>query len=689
MLATMRPSATIAATWLLALALNPGCGTAPTNGGGTSATATDIASGGADTTTADALAGTDASTVQDGTLSDGSTGDTAGCPEGNPCDDGKLCTTGDHCQGGVCVGTLKDCSGGVPACKVGTCEPNSGLCLVSDKQGECDDGNPCTEADSCILGACSGFPIAGCCQPSCKGKVCGDDGCGKPCGSCKPGEVCGNGACVKDQPAGETCQDALEIPSLPYQHAGTTKGRKNDLDVPSAACYSSPLGTYSPDVVYRYTAAADTTIGIALSGYDNKPAFYVLADCGDAKNSCLVGQLGYGQSTLGPSYAAVKKGQTVFIVVDADDNGGDYTLDVSSCTPNCSNKQCGTDGCGGVCGYCPKLSSYECSTAGTCVCVPNCYQKSCGSDGCGGTCGSKCGPGLECDDGSMQGQFTGNCVKPGQLGDTCKNAIPATISPFTYNGDTTGLGNNLYAWSFCQGNGTSAYYGDEAPDQVFALGGKVAGTWLVELTKASTMLEIYAVTDCSDPISCQQAGYHGYTLKKQLLVESPANAPIFVVVDGYSQQYGTYTLKATHCLAPSDCPDATPGDYCTLGIEVATFPFKANGTVGIDSYFLPKGACGAPKVLGKGGGNTAYRFKAVKTGTYTVKVVGTGGMDPIVYAAKDCTNLATTCAGYADKTGLSGTETLAISAQAGEEWFAVVDAPTSVNGTFSIEITGP
>jgi hypothetical protein len=64
-------------------------------------------------------------------------------------------------------------------------------------------------------------------------------------------------------------------------------------------------------------------------------------------------------------------------------------------------------------------------------------------------------------------------------------------------------------------------------------------------------------------------------------------------------------------------------------------------------------------------------------------------MDPILYAAKDCTKLASTCGGYADKTGEKGTETLEISAVAGETWYVVVDGPTSAGGSFSLEVVGP
>jgi hypothetical protein len=68
------------------------------------------------------------------------------------------------------------------------------------------------------------------------------------------------------------------------------------------------------------------------------------------------------------------------------------------CTPcqaDCDGKQCGTDGCGGVCGVCP--SGYNCES-GQCVktCVPSCKGRQCGSNGCGGSCGT-CGTTKDCN----------------------------------------------------------------------------------------------------------------------------------------------------------------------------------------------------------------------------------------------------------------------------------------------------
>ena len=55
----------------------------------------------------------------------------------------------------------------------------------------------------------------------------------------------------------------------------------------------------------------------------------------------------------------------------------------SCCVPECTDNECGDDGCGGVCG--------ECADGTVCFmdlcCIPDCDGKTCGDDGCGGTCG--------------------------------------------------------------------------------------------------------------------------------------------------------------------------------------------------------------------------------------------------------------------------------------------------------------
>lgn len=79
--------------------------------------------------------------------------------------------------------------------------------------------------------------------------------------------------------------------------------------------------------------------------------------------------------------------------------GGQTAL--PGCTPNCFERTCGNDGCGGSCGPC---AGNEVCQSGRCVCVPACGGKDCGDDGCGATCGTCAAPR------TCQG---GQCVCPG------------------------------------------------------------------------------------------------------------------------------------------------------------------------------------------------------------------------------------------------------------------------------------
>lgn len=149
-----------------------------------------------------------------------------GCPDGTACNDHDPCTFNDQCQGGVCQGTPIDCGpdDGAPCtynkCVDGACQAGveAGFCYVdgacwSDGQpnptnacqtcqamtqpqgwtagaGACDDGDPCTQLDSCQSGVCAGTPIA-----------CTDDG--NPCTD----NICVGGACQAVAKVGQPCDD--------------------------------------------------------------------------------------------------------------------------------------------------------------------------------------------------------------------------------------------------------------------------------------------------------------------------------------------------------------------------------------------------------------------------------------------------------------------------------------------------
>ncbi|RLB58495.1 MAG: hypothetical protein DRI34_04625, partial [Deltaproteobacteria bacterium] len=98
-------------------------------------------------------------------------------PDGTGCDDGDLCTQTDTCQGGVCTGTNPVVCTAQDACHdIGTCDPLTGVCDNPPKPegSPCDDGDVCTYPDQCLSGVCVGTPyscddLSPCTADSCNG----------------------------------------------------------------------------------------------------------------------------------------------------------------------------------------------------------------------------------------------------------------------------------------------------------------------------------------------------------------------------------------------------------------------------------------------------------------------------------------------------------------------------------------
>ena len=84
--------------------------------------------------------------------------------DGTTCNDGDACTQNDVCQAGQCQGTAVTCAAPDQCHEAGTCDPGTGLCTYAQKQDgtSCDDGNACTEHESCRAGHCVGGTAISC-----------------------------------------------------------------------------------------------------------------------------------------------------------------------------------------------------------------------------------------------------------------------------------------------------------------------------------------------------------------------------------------------------------------------------------------------------------------------------------------------------------------------------------------------
>lgn len=92
--------------------------------------------------------------------------------------------------------------------------------------------------------------------------------------------------------------------------------------------------------------------------------------------------------------------------------GADASNDLSSdqsCSPDCTDKVCGDDGCGGSCGSCPSGKYCESGQCFSGSCTPACVSRVCGDDGCGGSCGD-CPFGYFCQYGSCIAGCTASCA---------------------------------------------------------------------------------------------------------------------------------------------------------------------------------------------------------------------------------------------------------------------------------------
>ena len=334
------------------------------------------------------------------------------------CDDGNSCTQGDYCANGQCIsganacpcatnadcalqddgdlcnGILKcdksnpspalwickvdpasvvNCSAGTSPCADQVCVPQTGQCVSEAKNegGACDDGDKCTQSDTCHNGLClGGAPLVcndgnectadaclktqGCvhspvangtpcglqgwycqssicthCNPACGGKECGSDGCNGSCGTCGAGETCtAQGQCISScvgcapwqSCVNGVCQDPAPTGTCPY--GGEMLGTFCH-DIGLAGCCGGPDDLY-------------------YCGWNQ--------ECPWGMGSCLCHIECAGTQVCGFDYDNNYYNCTW---PPAQPNPwGEKYCSWYVCEPDCTGKVCGDDGCGGSCGTC-------------------------------------------------------------------------------------------------------------------------------------------------------------------------------------------------------------------------------------------------------------------------------------------------------------------------------------------------
>ena len=290
------------------------------------------------------------------------------CPgDCGPCGDG-ICGLGEQVLGTCPWDCPPEC--GNDKCEEWespvACPQDCGCVPLCDPSWECGlDAAGCGQL-------CGGCPVGSvcvdrmCCVPeSCKEKQCGADGCGGSCGFCPVGWSCLEG----------TCAPPLCVPDCGGLECGNNGCGgscglcddglycTNDVCV-AGACLHVPAPLYC------------VIDGLCRASGEANP----FNECGRCK-----------PALSHVDWTALENGYPC-----AGNEG--VCSDGVCCNnvANCLDQECGDDGCGGFCGFCP--DGWGCKE-GVCeegvTCHASCVDKECGDDGCGGSCGG-CDDGLQC-----------------------------------------------------------------------------------------------------------------------------------------------------------------------------------------------------------------------------------------------------------------------------------------------------
>jgi hypothetical protein len=321
----------------------------------------------------------------------------SGCSTG-PCDDcaaDESCVAGDDgnrscvhlcelaCAGFGCgtTGATTE-AGDVLSCPCGTCSQDEvcasqtagagtssgGICVAPATACGPPSASPeaipvvCGEGTGCVEGEC----VA--CNEVCDVLECGPSPCGGDCGVCDGSrDECVDGSCV--------CQPDCE-------------GKECGDDGCGGSCGCCCTGCYGWECAYSPDCKGKECGSDGLFGYcRNGEAMY---DC----NSCEAPPFPENFNWGCPEHLSCNLSQHRCVDCDADDL--------------CGDRECGDDGCGGVCGVCPPgvLCIFD---AGVCSCQPGCDDKECGPDDCGGFCGNGYPEQQGCEDGYSC--LDGECVE--------------------------------------------------------------------------------------------------------------------------------------------------------------------------------------------------------------------------------------------------------------------------------------
>ncbi|HVW27339.1 MAG TPA: MYXO-CTERM sorting domain-containing protein [Polyangiaceae bacterium] len=538
---------------------------------------------------------------------------------GTACNDGDLCTQTDACQAGICTGGNPVTCSALDQChNAGVCNSATGICSNPNKSDgtACNDGNLCTQTDSCVSGICTGGnPVtcaaldqchtAGVCNSAtgiCSnpnksdGTACNDGN------LCTQTDTCQTGTCTGSNPVtcaaldqchtAGVCNSSTGICSNPNKANGTTCN-DGDACTQTDSCQTGVCTGSNPVVctpLDQCHNAGTCSLGICLN-----PAKADGSTCNDG-NACTQTDTCLSGTCTGANPVVCATPDQCHTAGSCDSSSGVCSNPSKANGTTCNDgKVCTTsDVCtGGVCGG----TSVVCNDGIACT-VDSCSEAAGGCTYNTSACG--CTTNAQCDDGNAC-----NGVETCNLGTlTCQSGTPVDCSPLT-NACNTGTCNPSKGTCSAvpKANGTACNDGNACTQTDSCQSGTCTGTNPVTCT---------ALDQCHTAGTCDTtSGVCSNPTKTNGTACTDGNA----CTNGDTCQSGTCTSgTATVCTALDQCHTA---GTCDTTSGACSNPTKTNGT-----------ACND--------GNACTQSDTCQSGTCT-------GASPVTCTAKDQCHGVGTC----------------------------------------------
>ena len=311
---------------------------------------------------------------------------------GTTCNDGNACTQVDSCSSGVCTGSSPVvCTAENQCHSVGVCAPATGVCSnpALANGTACNDGNACTLSDSCQSGSCVGSSPVTC--------VAADQ--------CHVAGVCNptSGTCsTPAAPNGTACNDGNTCTQLDSCQLGVCTGSSAVVCTASDQCHAAGACNPSTGACSNPAAANGTTCndGNACTQSDSCQSGTCV---GSNPVTCTASDACHAAGTCSPSTGTCSNPSSP---------------DGTACTG--ANK-CQTYACAG--GTCVGGNTVVCTASGSCQLAGSC-------DPTTGACSTSAAPnGTSCNDGNActaNDVCTGGTCSGTPL--TCTASGPCTLA---------------------------------------------------------------------------------------------------------------------------------------------------------------------------------------------------------------------------------------------------------------------